>query len=497
MSLRYFLSRQLSKHVFVDDQGQVFVTREPTRMVDLAREGLPLEPVVVYGLCAQLVLEDGTHKGMGVARVGLETLHEPEKTCQFLYESFEQLGAPAELVVDSSVTALAHGFEDFLRDKGVAIVDQGEKNKGHNIYKGHVQREALSAVLSEIYKDARSAHPDAEEEEVFSEPLDLQLAACQKEAAAASLFSFAQASGNMWGDLETALHKARKDASDRWKAVKGHPPGPGIEPLVDILLASQRSMSPRDGWNIREDLLESFRGRKPAWFGGLLTLEMPPEGPSVYLDGCREVAPLVPMWPHGHPARSLAQGLDIRVSDLERYLRGQRGLHHLVCSKLFRWMGLDVSETQEWSDGCSAFDLGGKRAWIARGKFADILDVYDRASHGGDHDFSIELVSDQGDLSEAYRFVLVGYGHQPMLMAFPRGTRAEKLLDAPRRSLAKNSLINFQGPYTVDASIFRAAQALYAKLAEAEPEEAADLMEEFFQAHRDLIDALTDKRWAS
>lgn len=496
MQLRYFFSRQLSKHVFVDNQGQVFLTREPTRRMDLAREHLPLEPVVVYGLCAQLMLEDGTHEGLGVASVGLGLLNEPEKICQFLYESFEQLGAPAELVVDASVASLAHRFQDFLRDKGVRVVDQGEKHKGHNIYKGHVQRQALYAALSEVYKGARAPHLDDEDEETFSEPVDVQLAACQNEAAKVSPLAFAIVSRNLASALVEPFHKACEAAYDRWKAFAGHPPGPGVDPLLDSLLGSQRSMEPRDGRNMLEDLRESFRGRKPAWDAAPLTLEIPPEGPSVYLDGCREMAPLVPMWPHAHPARALAQGAGIRVRDLDHYLRGNHGLHHLVCSKLLRWMGLEESETLEWEDGRSAFDLGGKRAWLARGKLSDILAVYDRASHGGDHDFSVELVSDRGEVSETYRFVLVGYGHQPMLLAFPRGEPAEALLDSKTGPSSKNSLINFQGPYTVDASVFRAVQTLYEKLAQAEPDEAAALMEKFFQAQQDLIGALTDARWA-
>jgi hypothetical protein len=122
------------------------------------------------------------------------------------------------------------------------------------------------------------------------------------------------------------------------------------------------------------------------------------------------------------------------------FLDGKAGLDGRTLSNLLSILGI------EWGEhGYEAF---GPCVLIAKNIGAAIR-IYDGLSHGGDLEFSCEVVPESGQADPSWRYLLFqSYGGAPNIMMFERGSKESDRLN-------DKTFINFEGLRSVPSKLYR------------------------------------------
>jgi hypothetical protein len=147
---------------------------------------------------------------------------------------------------------------------------------------------------------------------------------------------------------------------------------------------------------------------------------------------------MVTCWPNS--AGDIASAIGTGTRELKWFLDGKAGLDGHTLSKLLSIL------TIEWGEhGYEAF---GPCVLIAKNVGAAIR-IYDGLSHGGDLEFSCEVVPESGQADPSWRYLLFqSYGGAPNIMMFERGSKESDRLN-------DKTFINFEGLRSVPSKLYR------------------------------------------
>ncbi|MDO9236176.1 MAG: hypothetical protein Q7U28_09125 [Aquabacterium sp.] len=150
----------------------------------------------------------------------------------------------------------------------------------------------------------------------------------------------------------------------------------------------------------------------------LAVLRRNEEDEPLYIPGLKE---LVTMWPGGR--RAFFHDLNVTAGDFDHWVAGRAHLPIDTPREVLAKAGAFYDSRY------GEYVLGGGQLLVARtAKAVDC--VYTELSHGGDLEFSFEVVSPPGEEIPMRVLVFAPYGDHTSLILFPKIDGAESLLDA-------------------------------------------------------------------
>jgi transcriptional regulator with XRE-family HTH domain len=200
--------------------------------------------------------------------------------------------------------------------------------------------------------------------------------------------------------------------------------------------------------------------------------------------GNEVVAELLSCWVESPGA--VARRIGLSVKELNWYLNNERGLEDAKLYSLLDLLGVDVSMQYERDDGSPVYDAQENYVLFAPDKPAPVVTLYERLSHGGDLDFSVELLPQSGQPDPHWRYLLLGCFVEIHVMAFGRETAAAALLDDAGERVR---LINYTGAHRVSARFYQATQRLCAEVQRA-PQKQFERMRRYASTHETIFDQL-------
>lgn len=164
---------------------------------------------------------------------------------------------------------------------------------------------------------------------------------------------------------------------------------------------------------------------------------------------CAETAKkIIDCWPNTQS--DVASAIGIKAKELNWFLNGQFVLPETKRGGLSDLIGIEARA--DWV----SYDAIGPCVLIAKSPIR-CGNAYEELSGGGDIDYSIEVLPDNGMPDPSWRYVVfAAHGRQANIMMFQRGSKASD-------QLGENLLINYQGYRIIPASIYRDVVSTCAK----------------------------------
>ena len=296
-----------------------------------------------------------------------------------------------------------------------------------------------------------------------------------------------------------ALSLAKRTARAQYHAAIKRPcPSPKAWPTVldfDLgpwLFGNQERIPPRTRSAILSDAavwLDAQRGiqTEQVWSDDLAFDDSPvfadlrQRGSDGSFAGNRVIAELLPCWIE--PSSMVARRIGLSAKELQWYLNEQRGLDDEVIERAFQVFGIAANPDYCLDDGSPAYEARGNYVLIAPDKPGPVYALYDSLSHGGDIEFSVELVPQHGRADPSFRYLVFGYSYDVQVMVFQRGSRSAAALDQYGE---RADLINCAGPHAVPNRFYQVTVRLCAEVQRA-PDRMFQMMRQFMEEHEKTL----------
>lgn len=156
---------------------------------------------------------------------------------------------------------------------------------------------------------------------------------------------------------------------------------------------------------------------------------------------------LVTCWPNS--AAEIARSIGTTTRDLKWFLDRKAGLDEDTLTEFLSVLGI------EWLEQ-GYYEASGPCVLVAKDVGAATR-IYNELSHGGDLNFSFEVVPESGQTDPSWRYLLFqSYGGPPSIIMFERGSRAADRLN-------DKIFINFEGVRPVPSKLYRDVVATSAR----------------------------------
>lgn len=457
-------SVQVSRRLYLDESGGVVCLGQNARVEDATAAGL--SGVLVYALIVE---------GVGIGYMRLAPWGAPLTISQFLRDAWSGTGGfgyrPSLLKTGARFADALPCLARYCADADVeyAIASGTDRSYNRNL---QVAQAFATDALWRFNRD----EPDRSS-------VSLAALAAQALQAALDLSDYTSSVAKRHAQSDYARATKRTSLSlTRWPAMMDLEVGPwlfgnqqGIPPRTPSAIKSDVAMW-RDphAFHATDDALREFD------FNTGLELSVTDGN----FAGNEVVAELLSCWVESPGA--VARRIGLSVKELNWYLKNERGLNDAKLYPLLDLFGVDVSMQVEREDGSPVYEAQENYLLFAPDKPAPVVTLYETLSHGGDLDFSVELLPRSGQLDPHWRYLLLGCFVEIHVMAFGRGTASAALLD---KSGEHARLINYTGAHPVSARFYQATQRLCAEIQRA-PEKQFERMRRYASTHETIFDQL-------
>ena len=459
-------SVQVSRRLYLDESGGVVCLGQNARVEDATAAGL--SGVLVYALIVE---------GVGIGYMRLAPWGAPLTISQFLRDAWSGTGGfgyrPSLLKTGARFADALPCLARYCADTDVEYTIASGTDRSYNRNLQVAQAFATDALWrfdrDELHRSSVSLA--ALEAQALQIALDL------------SGFTPSLAKRNAQSAYAQATKRANLPPM-RWPAMMDVEVGPW-------LVGNQRSIPTRSPSAIRSDIArwcdpQAFYETDDALSGFDFNTNLALTTTDGNFAGNEVVAELLSCWVESPSA--VARRIGLSVKELNWYLKNERGLNDAKLYPLLDLFGVDVSMQYEREDGSPIYDAQENYVFFAPDKPAPVVTLYERLSHGGDLDFSVELLPRSGQLDPHWRYLLLGCFVEIHVMAFGRGTASAALLD---KSGEHARLINYTGAHPVSARFYQATQRLCAEIQRA-PEKQFEQMRRYTTTHETIFNELEE-----
>jgi hypothetical protein len=180
-------------------------------------------------------------------------------------------------------------------------------------------------------------------------------------------------------------------------------------------------------------------------------------------------------WPN--KISEVAKSIGITARELNWYTSGRTDLDVSKKTALLTMLGIEINNNYD------EYELTGGCVLMASNQRSTIA-TYEEISHGGDLEYSFELIPKNGKADPSYRYVLFSScGGLPTVLMVPRGNEASAILDVER-------LINYEGLKEVEISFYFDIVSMCARACVGVPNNRLEVMQFVIKNEKSLLSFL-------
>jgi len=403
----------LAKHVFIHEYRGIVFVRDTIKIDDASKFGL--RPLIIYGL---------TVPGTQIKWYTFSEVDRPRSFLSVLQEAWNNAsglrGYPDILKISRHVAKACPELSDILHKHGISVVVAEAKDK------------YLPASLKVAQQDGLTLgwYIDKKEHALASvEDLNTHAMNCHNR-------HVKNKSLHWIGD------KTIKERAVQWLSLTNRP--------IDLSISGSMDWTPGkwlSSWESNVPHCDQrffYEDKGAVW---LLTGEEDSDE-DFGGEAIEKAKLLVDCWPNGPVV--VAKAIGITVKELQWFLTNRAELPKAEKNRLFDLLGIICNE-----DG-NGYEADGPYLLIAEGP-KKISAVYDEISHGGDIEFSFEVLPEKGSADPSWRYLLFSaYGSLFNIIMIPRGSKVSEMV-------GDDLFINYQGEKMVPAARYRDIVAVCAR----------------------------------
>lgn len=445
----------IAKHVFEHPEHEIVFTGETITLSDAARFGL--KPLILYGL---------TVHGTQIQWFSFSLIDNPRSFLGFLIEAWSigagLRGCPDILKINRNVADSCPDLKINLKKLGVEVViaEKGDKKLSGS----------LRAAQDEVMRFGWLARNNAKDFYNL-EALNAYAYKGHNQHVENKRWSWAgnkyvREAAEKWMALPVKKVECHLDLSEiDWK------PGQWLSSWeFNAVPVGNRTFSKEDGviWLVTGG--QEIHGHESDDSAGFERDGLE--------EACAEKTKLMmDCWPNS--ATEIAKAVGITAKQLQRFVSRVTKLPDDTMDALKEMFGIE--ESTDFYD----FDAVGPCVLVGD-KPTKISEAYSLLTHGGDLEFSVEVIPEKGNADPSWRYVVFkAFGELPNIIMFARGSNsAEKI--------GNKMLMNFDGVKSIPAPIYRDIVSTCAKACSG-PQSNRKMMFEFFDRQGQFFDGFS--RW--